>query len=186
MFRQEKRWITDGEQIFFGPGQGYKIQHIRLFSIGIQAAGVLLVILSGSGVSIKDPSVAYMVSLVGFAVFLYGIHLNGIARAAAKEAVAGLARRPWTEDGKERVSLGGKRTCTVFQATVYAFLIRFLSFVVLILSGIRMLGGEQYMAIISFALAGVAFMYGRQLGKAARGVRMTALRRMEEEMRSVR
>ena len=86
--------------------------------------------------------------------------------------------------GFSRISLGGKRTYTVNQITVYSFLIRFMSLMILILSGIRMLAGYQYMAVISFALAGVAFVYGRQVGKTARNAKRAALRKMAEAMES--
>ncbi|HIU02103.1 MAG TPA: hypothetical protein IAB63_02485 [Candidatus Onthocola gallistercoris] len=192
MLKQEKKWITDGERILFGPGQCYKICHVHRISIALQVIGALLVILTGSGVMIKDPNMGYMGSLAGFAVFLYGLHLNGIARAAGKEKGDGHAGLRFSETdfqdmdtgGFSRISLGGKRTYTVNQITVYSFLIRFMSLMVLILSGIRMLAGYQYMAVISFALAGVAFVYGRQVGKTARNAKRAALRKMAEAMES--
>lgn len=97
MLKQEKKWITDGERILFGPGQCYKICHVHRISIALQVIGALLVILTGSGVMIKDPNMGYMGSLAGFAVFLYGLHLNGIARAAGmqKEPPSARWRKRW-------------------------------------------------------------------------------------------
>ena len=191
--KKERKWLTDGERIFFGPGQCYKIRQLHIFSLIMQAAGILTVVLTGAGVLVSDELAAYMGSLIGFGIFLYGMHLNGIVRRAKEEGITGEEEKgkPGIDSEKDQkdwfsenaqIRVGEKRTYSVMRLTVYSFLIRFLSLAALILSGIRILGGSQYIAIISFALAGVVFLYGRQMGKLARNAKRDAIRRAEAKM----
>ena len=82
--KEEKvpKWIVDGNRVIFGPGQSYSVRSVWIFAIFLQVFGVLFVISTGSGI-LPFPKYAVTVcQLLGFAVFLFGIHIHKIARSA--------------------------------------------------------------------------------------------------------
>ena len=85
------------------------------------------------------------------------------------------------KDGK--IVLGTKRSYTIFQIAVLSFVIRFLSVVLIILASVRILGGNQYGAIISLAIGVMIFIYGCRFRRISVEAKRAAMMEIMETMK---
>lgn len=87
------KWIVDEENLIFGPRQSYPIHRVFIFAVTLQVLGICFVILMGTHSIPVNRYAEVLCQLFGFAVFLYGVHIHKIVRAAKeimKERKAGL------------------------------------------------------------------------------------------------